>query len=367
MWNQHLVKGLLDIGFKQSKVDECVFFRGKVIFICYVDDGIFASPDNKAIDKAISELKERFDIEDQGDITDYLGVNVERLDDGRIKLSQPHLIDQIIKDADSQDELQENKLQPLLPRFYNDTNNEPSFDNRFNYRRLIGKLNYLEKSTRPDIAYATHQVARFCQDPKRSHGEAVEHIVKYLRDTRDEGIIFKPQTDKSFDVYADADFVGNWHKMTAAHDSSTAKSRTGYVITYAGCPIAWASKLQTVIALSSCEAEYISLSDSLRDTIPLMDLINEFKQHGFQVISSQPRVRCRAYEDNSGALELARLPKLRPRTKHINIKYHHFREHVRNGLIQIYPITTRDQIADIFTKPLSQNQFLKLRKVLLHF
>ena len=367
VWNQHLVKGLTDIGFKQSKVDECVFFRDNVIFICYVDDGIFASPDNKAIDKAINELKQRFDIEDQGDITDYLGVNVERLNNGNIKLSQPHLIDQIVQEVRLSKRVAGRQAPAVSNKILQRYEHEPSFDNRFNYRRLIGKLNYLEKSTRPDIAYATHQVARFCQDPKRSHGEAVEHIVKYLRDTRNEGIILKPQSSKSFDVFADADFVGNWHKMTAAHDSSTAKSRTGYVINYAGCPIAWTSKLQTVVALSSCEAEYISLSDSLRDTIPLMDLINEFKQHGFKVISSQPRVYCRAYEDNSGALELARLPKLRPRTKHINIKYHHFREHVRNGLIKIYPISTHDQIADIFTKPLPQNQFLKLRKVLLHF
>jgi len=123
--------------------------------------------------------------------------------------------------------------------------------------------------------------------------------------------------------------------MTASDDPSTAKSRSGYVILYAGCPIAWASKLQTIIALSSCEAEYVSLSESLRNTIPLMDLIKEFKEHGFSVTSTEPKVFCKAFEDNSGALELARLPKMRPRTKHINIKYHHFREHVRLGLIKI--------------------------------
>ena len=155
--------------------------------------------------------------------------------------------------------------------------------------------------------------------------------------------------------------------MTASDDPSTAKSRSGYVILYAGCPIAWASKLQTIIALSSCEAEYVSLSESLRDTIPLMDLIKEFKEHGFSVTSTEPKVFCKAFEDNSGALELARLPKMRPRTKHINIKYHHFREHVRLGLIKVYPITTNDQLADIFTKPLAQNIFLRLRKILLHY
>jgi hypothetical protein len=231
----------------------------------------------------------------------------------------------------------------------------------------VGKLNFLEKSTRPDIAYATHQVARFCEDPNAEHGEAIEHIAKYLRDTADQGLIFRPDISKSFDTYADADFVGNWHRMTASDDPSTAKSRSGYVIQYAGCPVAWASKLQTIIALSSCEAEYVSLSESLRDTIPLMELVKEIKKSGFKVISTTATVYCKAFEDNSGALELARLPKMRPRTKHINIKYHHFREYVRLGIIKIFPISTENQLADIFTKPLPQNLFLRLRKELLHY
>jgi hypothetical protein len=181
-------------------------------------------------------------------------------------------------------------------------------------------------------------------------------------------IILWPVKDKSFEIFADAEFVGNWHQITAPDDPSTAKSRSGYVINYPGCPISWASKLQMIIALSSTEAEYISLSEALRDMITLMDLINEFKDNGFKVYSEVPRVHCKAFEDeSSGALKLARLPKLHPCTKHINIKYHHFREHVRLGLIKVYPIGTNDQIADIFTKPLAQNLFLNFRKKLLHF
>jgi hypothetical protein len=166
-------------------------------------------------------------------------------------------------------------------------------------------------------------------------------------------------------VYADADFAGNWNKSTAAQDISTAKSRTGFVITFAGCPILWTSKLQTQIALSTTEAEYISLSESLRSAIPLMNVIAEIKAHGHDIVSKAPSIHCKAFEDNSGALELARIPKLRPRTKHINLVYHHFKDHVRKGLISIYPIDTNDQVADIFTKPLPQNLFLKHRKMLL--
>ena len=367
VWNQHLTKGLKAIGFKQSNVDECVFFRGNVIFVVYTDDGIFASISKEEIDKAIREMKRHFNLEDQGDIKDYLGINVEQMANGDLKLTQPHLIKQIVDELKLPLRSAGRSTPANSTKILQREEHAPSFDQRFNYRRAVGQLNFLEKSTRPDIAYATHQVARFCEDPKETHGKAIEHIVKYLRDTSNQGIILRPLPERSFDVYADADFVGNWHRMTASDDPGTAKSRSGYVIQYAGCPIAWCSKLQTIIALSSCEAEYISLSESLRDTIPLMNLIHEFKEHGFPVTSSQPKVYCKAFEDNSGALELARIPKLRPRTKHINIKYHHFREHVRLGIIEVLPISTTEQIADIFTKPLAQNAFLHLRKALLHY
>jgi hypothetical protein len=178
------------------------------------------------------------------------------------------------------------------------------------------------------------------------------------------GLKFRPNESKGFECYCDADFAGNWNKDFAQHDPSTAKSRSGWVIFYARCPIIWASKLQSQVALSTTEAEYIAMSMALRDVIPIMELMNEFRERNFKVICTQPQVYCKVFEDNSGALELARLPKLRPRTKHINVCYHHFREHVRLGLIKILPISTDDQIADALTKPLAQNAFCRHRKYL---
>ena len=99
------------------------------------------------------------------------------------------------------------------------------------------------------------------------------------------------------------------------------------------------------------------MSQALRDVIPVMNLIQEMREKGFQVICTLPSVYCKVFEDNSGALELAPLPKLCPRTKHINICYHHFREHVRKGLVKIFPISTKDQIAGALTKALEQNDF----------
>ncbi len=140
-------------------------------------------------------------------------------------------------------------------------------------------------------------------------------------------------------------------------DPSTAKSRSGWIIFYAGCPVSWASKLQSQVALSTTEAEYIAMSQALHDVIPSMNLLQEMSERKFQVICNVPYVYCKVFEDNSGALELTRLPKLRPRTKHINVCYHHFRKHMRKGLIKIFPINTKDQIADVLTKVLSQNDF----------
>ena len=142
------------------------------------------------------------------------------------------------------------------------------------------------------------------------HGAAVEYLIKYLRGTRSKGIIFISAPEESFTVYADADFAGNWNRGEAEHDDATAKSHTGYVIKFAGCPIVWTSKLQTQIALSTTEAEYIALSEAMRATIPLMNLIEELQRQNFLQEVKAPHVFCKAFEDNAGAIELARLPRL---------------------------------------------------------
>jgi hypothetical protein len=188
------------------------------------------------------------------------------------------------------------------------------------------------------------------------------HICLYLMLTREQGIILDPQDGKSFDVYVDADICGNWNRSTATNDVSTEKSRTGYIISFAGCPITWASKLQTLISLSTTEADYIALSQSLREVIPMINLMTYINRLGVCNYFTIPKVYCKAFDFNSGALELAKSPKMRLRTKHINLVFHHFRDYVRCGLIVIYPVGTLDQLADIFTKPISSALFEKHKK-----
>ena len=226
----------------------------------------------------------------------------------------------------------------------------PVFDNHFDYRSVIGKLNYLEKSTRPDIAYAVHQCARFSIDPRYEHGQAIKWLGRYLYGTRDKGIIMKPTEDVTLELYVDSDWSGNWDETIAATDSSTARSRHGFVLSFCGCPIFWASQLQTEIALSSTEAEYIGLSKVLREVIPIMHLLQEMKTRGYNVVVTKPRVLCRVFEDNSGALEMANVHKFRPRTKHLNIKFHHFRSYVDDKSISIHPIESANNLAYMLPK-----------------
>jgi hypothetical protein len=134
----------------------------------------------------------------------------------------------------------------------------------------------------------------------KSHGEAIKRIGWYLLGTRGKGVILRPDQTKSFECWVDADYCGNWNPFWT-EDLSTAKSRSGYVITYLGCPLVWASRLQTVFALSTAEAEYIALSTALRDVIPMMDLLKEMKEMGYDAETTLI-VHCKLFEDNSGVL-----------------------------------------------------------------
>ena len=142
-------------------------------------------------------------------------------------------------------------------------------------------------------------------------------------------------------------------------------SQTGSVITYAGCPILWASKMQQLIALSTTEAEFIAMSTALREVISMMNLLTELKNRGIPIPFSKPKVRCKVFEDNAGAIVIAKEPKMRPRTKHLAVRLHHFRDHIKREDITVEHISTKEEIADMFTKPLLRDQFKKLREKLL--
>jgi hypothetical protein len=228
VWNEYLVDKMNSIGFKQSLIDDCVFYRGDIIFMMYVDDGIFIGSNDTQLQDVIKELQDlNLKIEDQGHPADYVGVNNSKIKDGSYEFMQRALIDSIIKDfnlTDSKTKTVPAKGALQLHAFKED----PPFNQSFDYRSAVGKLNYLGQITRPDIMYATHQVAKYASDPRKSHGDALLHIVRYLKRTRDLGLKFKPSQDKGFECYyCNADFSGNWNKEFAPVDPSTAKSCSG--------------------------------------------------------------------------------------------------------------------------------------------
>lgn len=161
----------------------------------YVDDGIFMAPKSKSVQRAIDDLKGTgLDLEDRGDIGDYLGINFKYINDHSIELSQPQLIQQIIEQCKLKSKQGPKELPSLTSKILQRHEQEAFYNDKpFHYKSLIGKLNFLEKGSRPDLSYSVHQCARFSSDPKQSHADAVRHICRYLKGNADKGIIVSQQ------------------------------------------------------------------------------------------------------------------------------------------------------------------------------
>jgi len=361
-WFGTLKTSLLTRGFTQSAIDPCLFIRSNCILVVYVDDCLLFAKSDEILDSVVSSLQSEFNLTSEGNVGAFLGVDIRRTVDGYLELVQPGLIAKIIALCGLESESNMHKT-PATTILLNDPS-DTAREHTWNYRSMIGMLTYLSTSTRPDISFAVHQCARFCTNPMRSHELAVRRIVRYLKGTSDHGYILHPTPgNHNVDCYVDADFAGLWSPSTTA-DPISVKSRTGYVITFASCPLLWTSKLQSEIALSTTEAEYIALSQATRDLIPLRALLKEFSQTT-KLIVGDITTHSTIFEDNKGCVDLALAPKLRPHTKHIGLKYHHFRSHVENGSLKIQWIDSKNQLADIFTKPLPLSTFEYLRFQLL--
>jgi hypothetical protein len=202
----------------------------------------------------------------------------------------------------------------------------------------------------------------------------VKRIAHYLLRTKTQGLILQPTKAFTLDIFVDADFAGLWHKE---HSSlcDNVLSWTGFVITFCGCPIHWASKLQSKIALSTTESEYIALSMATRELLPLRRLLEEITTSGpikipipeaFSTTHTHLTFTVsKIYEDNAACIVLAYSDTSKPRTKHIAIKWHHFKDQLKAGHISLIKIPSDSNWADIFTKPLTQYKFEKLRYLMM--
>jgi len=213
------------------------------------------------------------------------------------------------------------------------------------YRRLVGSLRYLVH-TRPDLAFAVGYVSRFMERPTAEHLQAVKRILRYVAGTLDYGLVYKriPGT-ASFVGYCDSDLAG---------DVDTSKSTSGTMFFLGGCLVCWQSIKQKVVALSSCEAEYIAAASAATQALWLSRLLGELLGSKVDVVELKV--------DSKSALALAKNPVFHGRSKYIKIKYHFIRDCLEDGSIKADHIPTTDQLADILTKSLGRSRFLEMRK-----
>ena len=235
---------------------------------------------------------------------------------------------------------------------------------------------YLSNNTRPDIAFAVNQVARFSNNPRLCHEVAVKRIAKYLKHTlfkdpdgseRVHGMIFKPDKAKqlALNLHCDADFGGLFNAEENS-DPNSARSRTGYICTLGDLPVIWSSKLQVEICLSTAESEMAALCSGMRALVPCRFLLFEIAKC-FNIPIKRLSTISHVYEDNNACISVATAnpPRLTPRNKHWCIKYNWFKTHLGEDTILIQHVNSENQIADCLTKPLTQALFEKFRKLLL--
>ena len=216
-----------------------------MLLILYVDDACFISPYKHKVDAEIKSLQQDYDLTDNGDLKDYLGTRFERHKDGSVTLTQPRLMERVFNIVGIDPASKNVKLHDTPASsdciLDNNPNGKPRLQ-KWNYRSVVGCLSYIQAIVHPDITIATQQCARFWNDPKQEHEEAVKRICRYLLKTKEKGLVLRPDKSKGLECFVDADWAGSW-RHRSSNDPLSSHSRTGYYITYAGCSLMWKSKL----------------------------------------------------------------------------------------------------------------------------
>jgi hypothetical protein len=263
------------------------------------------------------------ELEKEGDAAGFLGVQLHRAETtGHIHMTQEGLIKWIIEALGlDMDQTNARGTPTECKSLVKYENGEPQQDT-FSYASVVRMLLYLSGHTRPDLGCSVSQMARFMFNANRSHEIAIKQIGCYLIGTKDKGMIIKPTTTIGINAYPDADFAG-LYGYEDINDPVCVCSCTGYVITVAGCPIYWSSKLQTKTATSTMEAEVIALSSCCHELLPIIGPVDEI---GIAVCIKKPdddnsdssTMHVTIHEENSGALILATTPppQFTPRSKH---------------------------------------------------
>nr|AAG60200.1 putative gag-pol polyprotein [Oryza sativa Japonica Group] len=343
-WNAKLDSTLKGMGFEQSPHEAAIYRRGNggnaLLVGVYVDDLVITGTKDAEVAAFKEEMKATFQMSDLGPLSFYLGIEVHQ-DNSGITLRQTAYAKRVVELAGLTD--CNPALTPMEERLKLSRDSTAEEVDATQYRRLVGSLRYLTH-TRPDLAFSVGYVSRFMQRPTTEHQQAVKRIIRYVAGTLDHGLYYPRCPGKAHFVgYSDSDHAG---------DIDTSKSTSGILFFLGECLVSWQSIKQQVVALSSCEAEYMAASAASTQALWLARLLSDLL--GRDTGAVELRV------DSKSALALAKNPVFHERSKHIRVRYHFIRSYLEEGSIKASYINTKDQLADLLTKPLGRIKFLEL-------
>jgi len=346
-WNCAIHETLVSMGLEQSPKDPCLYFakNGKAYMFLYVDDMVLAVLNPKDKDTFYKAVSVKYSVKDLGELSWLFNMNFERTSTSMFisqKLYTQKVIDKFgMKDAKQM----QTPMMPMNSKFAVE-NGTQAKQQSVPYQSLVGALLWLANTTRPDIAFAVNKLCRKMSNYTFTDWKRAKRVVRYLLGTVQHGIkcsLSKQNTALKLVGYVDADW--------ASDTEQSRKSVTGYIFFLSGMPIAWCSKVQHTIALSSVEAEFMALAAAVQEAIYLVQLLTTM-----HIQVSVPVLWC----DNQGAIKIATQRQANTRCKHVDIKYLFVRDHLVNGNIQLQWIQSEDNIADILTKPLIGAHYQRL-------
>lgn len=314
----------------------------KLIVVLYVDDGLVVSTKKDNIDGFLRILKLEFEIK-TGPVGCFPNVHIRRCNDGSIFITQKKYVENILKKFNMED------ANPVTTPIEKIVLEEEEASNELSgvpYRETVGCLLYLAVATRPDIAFAVSYVSQFLEKPKQKHW-MMKRILKYIKGTSTLGIQYKvAEKAGKLIAYSDADYTS---------DVRSRRSVSGVVCMYSGGAITWCSRRQHSVSLSTTEAEYVAVCEAAKKIMWLVRLYGEIGLLDFVPV---------LLIDNASAIKVAKNPQFHRRTKHIDVQFHYVRERVQRGELMIEHVRSKDQTADILTKPIPNVQFRRLRQLL---
>lgn len=347
VWNDRFNEFMIRIGFARCEADQCLYITVKKEVTCYVllyvDDLLLLCKDVNMINTVKQLLSREFEMTDVGEANKFLGMYIKQdIKNGTISLNQSQYLENVLRKFDMKN--CKSKTTPMEKGLHL-KKGDASNGSKQPYRELIGCLTYATITTRPDLCAATGYFSRFQSCFDETHYAHAKHILRYIHGTTDLKLLYQKQESAAVLVgYADADWGG---------DKNDGKSTSGYVFKVFGNTVSWASRKQGTVSLSSTEAEYVALTEAICEAKWIHKLLNELGINCNGPIS--------IFEDNQSCIRIVEESHELKRIKHINIKYNFIREAILNNEIKIEYISSNEQVADIMTKGLGRNLFLKHR------